>query len=466
MKVTKRSVTSRDSIERTRHQTVRVAASSAFGGVVEYYDFFIFGMAAALVFPKLFFPEVSPTLGTIFSFLTFGAGFLARPLGSVIFGHLGDRYGRKSSLRTTLLLMGLATTAIGVLPTYDTIGVAAPLLLLTLRFLQGVAFGGEIAGAALMTVEHSSPERRGYWGSYAYFGSPVGQALATLVLLLVTVSVDAETFLGWGWRIPFVVSVVVVAVGTYLRHSVDESPVFEEAAQEAAAEKAADEVEETATPVRRSPLVAALRSEWRQLIRMVGLHLGITVVFYTNSVFITAYMTDNLGSDESPVLFAMFIANLLLVPVQILAGAASDRFGRRPVYLVGAAWLVLTPFPYFLLLGTTAFVAVVAAMTMFGGALYIMNGAQPAWYVELLDTRHRYSGFAISLSVATILGGATAPTVATLLTAGQDGKPWTFALYLMAVGVIVAVCAWFSPETRGRDLNAPNRLSRRCGAGD
>lgn len=439
MRLTERRAAAREVT--TRRQVTRVAVSSAFGGVVEYYDFFIFGMAAALVFPKLFFPEVSPTLGMVFSFLTFGAGFLARPLGSVVFGHLGDRFGRKSSLRTTLLLMGLATTAIGLLPTYESIGVAAPLLLLSLRFLQGVAFGGEIAGAALMTVEHSPPERRGYWGTYAYFGSPMGQALATVVLLLVTVSVDADAFLAWGWRIPFVVSVVVVAVGSYLRHSVDESPVFEKSREE--------------EPARRAPLIVAVRAEWRQLLRMVGLHLGITVVFYTNSVFITAYMTGTLGSSEPPVLLAMLVANLLLVPVQILAGAASDRFGRRAVYLVGAAWLVVTPFPYFLLLGTTSFGAVVVAMTMFGSALYIMNGAQPAWYVELLDTCHRYSGFAISLSVATILGGATAPTIATLLTAQQDGRPWSFALYLMAIGAVVAVCAWFSPETRGRDLNAP-----------
>lgn len=421
-----------------RVSTRRVVTASAVGSTIEYYDFFLYGTAAALVFPAVFFPNFDPVAGTILSFGTFAVGFISRPLGALVCGHYGDRIGRKAMLMLTLLLMGGATTAIGLLPTYDSVGVAAPLLLITMRFLQGFSFGGELGGAAVMAVEHAPKGRRGFWGSIPYVGSPIGQGLSTALLLLIAVAISEDAFVAWGWRIPFVASFVMVAVGYYIRVRVMESPVFTELRQN--------------RELVKRPVLRLLRTEPRQLLLNTGLHLGITVTFYMNSVFILSYMTATLELPRTLALTVILIANAGYIAIQVAAGAVSDRYGRRRVYLAGALWAVLMAFPYFLLINTGSPVLITLALLLLGASIYIMYGPQPAYFSELFSPGVRFTGFALPVAVATVIAGSTAPMFATALTGWADGRPWGAAGYLAVIGLLTAFCAWASRETLNVDL--------------
>ncbi|MQA81561.1 MAG: MFS transporter [Streptosporangiales bacterium] len=418
--------------------TRRVVTASAFGSTIEYYDFFLYGTAAALVFPSVFFPTFDPVAGTILSFGTFAVGFVSRPLGALVCGHYGDRIGRKAMLMLTLLMMGLSTAAIGLLPSYDSVGIAAPLLLITMRFLQGFSFGGELGGAAVMAVEHAPKGKRGFWGSIPYVGSPIGQALSTALLLLIALAISDDAFVAWGWRIPFVASIVMVAIGLYIRVKVMETPVFEELKRN--------------REVAKRPVLTLLRTEPRQLLLNTGLHLGITVTFFMNSVFIVSYMTTTLELPRSLALTTVLIANVAYVAIQVAAGAASDRFGRRRVYMAGALWAAAMAFPYFLLINTGSPVLITLALLLLGTSIYVMYGPQPAYFSELFSPNVRFTAFALPVAVATVIGGSTAPMFATALTGWADGRPWGVAGYLAAIGLLTALCAWASRETRDVDL--------------
>ncbi|GAA4943382.1 metabolite-proton symporter [Actinomycetospora succinea] len=399
----------------------RVAVASLVGTTVEWYDFFIYASAAGLVFSQLFFTALDPTTALLASFATIGVSFVARPLGGVIAGHLGDRLGRKGMLVATLLIMGLATTGVGLLPTYASIGVAAPILLLVLRLLQGLSAGGEWGGAALMAVEHAPPGRRGFFGTYPQVGVPIGLILANLVFLTVSTSTTKEQFLSWGWRIPFLLSIVLVGVGFFVRLKVDESPVFEHLRDQRAR--------------RSSPMLAVLRDQPRALIVAIGLFIANNMIGYLLIAFITSYGTRVLGLSSATML-AVGIAGAVVWGVAIMwSGAWSDRVGRRRVYLVGTILLLVWSFPFFLLLDTASLPWMLLAVVVLGVGLGLTYGPQAAAYAELFPAAVRYSGASFAYAVGAVLGGGFAPLVAQALI-GATGTSLSVSVYMVIVCLI------------------------------
>ncbi|TQM11286.1 MFS transporter [Pseudonocardia kunmingensis] len=420
----------------------RVAVASLIGSTVEWYDFFIYGTAAALVFNGLFFPEFSPVAGTLLSFATFAVGWLARPLGGVIAGHFGDRVGRKQMLVFTLLLMGLSTTLIGLLPTYDTIGVAAPVLLVVLRILQGFAVGGEYGGGVVMAFEHSPAGRRGLWACWPQMGVPLGLIVGTVVFLAIGVLPD-DQFFAWGWRIPFLVSIVLVVVGLFIRLGVTESRTFTET-------KSRGEVV-------RSPLAEVLRRHPRQVVLLILAHMGPNTFFYTFATFVLSYATATLGFDRTTVLLAVAIGAAVEVVAMPLFAILSDRIGRRPVYVTGLIVLAATAVPFFWLLDQrSAPLLVVALAVAFGLAHGSVYGTQPSFFAELFPAPVRYTGLSLGVQVAGALFGGPLPMIATALVSFQSGRPWVFAGYMMLTAVISAVAAALAPDAVA--------LERRTGA--
>ncbi|MDX8031798.1 MFS transporter [Lentzea sp. BCCO 10_0856] len=427
----------------------KVVGASLIGTTVEWYDFFLYGSAAALVFNKLFFPTADPLTGTLLAFTTYAIGFLARPLGGLVFGHFGDRLGRKKLLVLSLLLMGGATMLMGVLPTYASVGVLAPVLLTLLRLVQGFALGGEWGGAVLIVSEHGDPARRGFWASWPQAGVPCGNLLATGVLaVLAAVQSDAD-FLAWGWRIPFLLSGVLVVIGLWIRLSVSESPVFL-AAQEKAAQRKAPEPE-------KAPALELLKHNWREVLIAMGARFAENVSYYVITAFILVYVVTGLGLSKSVGLNAVLIASavhLVTIPVW---GHLSDRFGRRSIYLVGAVGMAAWIFAFFALLDTKDPVLITVATTVglvLHGAMY---GPQAAFFSELFGTRVRYSGASVGYQLASIVAGALAPLIATaLLQAYKSSFP--IAVYVLITCVITVVAIAFARETRGADLEEHDRV--------
>ncbi|AJP00740.1 MFS transporter [Streptomyces cyaneogriseus subsp. noncyanogenus] len=420
----------------------RIVAASLIGTTIEWYDFFLYGSAAALVFNKLFFPDSDPLVGTLLSFLTYAVGFAARPLGALVFGHYGDRLGRKKLLVLSLLLMGGATFAIGLLPTHATIGTAAPVLLTVLRLVQGFALGGEWGGAVLLVSEHGDARRRGFWASWPQTGAPAGQLLATGVLSLLTALLSDEAFGDWGWRIPFLLSGVLVIVGLWIRLSVDESPVFQQALERAEAKSAQDE---------RMPLVSVLRYHWRDVLVAMGARMAENISYYVITAFILVYATTSAGVSKQTALNAVLIASAVHFAVIPAWGALSDRIGRRPVYLLGAAGVGLWMFPFFALIDTGEFGSLLLAVTVglvLHGAMY---APQAAFFSEMFATRMRYSGASIGAQFASVAAGAPAPLIATALLSDY-GSSTPISLYVIAAAVLTVVAVAVAKETRHRDL--------------
>ena len=410
----------------------RVAVASAIGTTIEWYDFFIYGTAAATVFAPQFFPQVSELAGRLASFATFGIGFIARPLGGVVMGHYGDRLGRKFMLVWALLLMGVATMAIGFLPTYAQIGVWAPVLLVMLRFIQGFALGGEWGGAVLMSVEHAPDGRRGVFGSIVALGLPAGIVLSNFVFLLASTSVGAAEFTAWAWRIPFIASGVLVGVGLWVRLGITESPVFAAAVANHGA--------------RRMPLVDVLRSSGGRVLLAAGTYLAISSLGYIVLVYFVTYGTRQLGLTLPTTLLLIIIAAAVNVPTILLAAHLSDVFGRRRLMRWGLAALVVWSAIFFPLLDTGSMPLIGLAVV---GMLFVQGfylGPQPAVMSELFPTAVRYSGASLSVTLASVCGGAIAPIVATYLFE-QTGASTLVTVYMVAVSIVSFLCALALPET-------------------
>lgn len=421
----------------------RVVTASLIGTTIEWYDFFLYGAAAALVFNHVFFPESDPLVGTMLAFTTYAVGFVARPLGGLVFGHFGDRIGRKQLLVLSLLLMGGATFAIGLLPTYAAVGAAAPLLLTLLRVIQGFALGGEWGGAVLLVAEHGEARNRGFWTSWPQAGVPCGNLLATAVLAVLAVVMTDQAFLDWGWRVPFLLSGVLVFIGLWIRLAVSESHVFKEASRKAASDRGAE----------RAPILDVLRHHWRETLVAMGVRMAENVSYYVVTAFILVYATQQAGLANDAVLNAVLIASAVHLVTIPMWGALSDVVGRRPVIAVGALGVSAWSFAFFPLIDVGTFWSVTLAATvglLLHGAMY---GPQAAFFSELFSTRVRYSGASIGYQLASILAGGLAPLIATALLA-TFGTSVPISAYVAGVGVVTLVAVVFARETRGSDLSS------------
>ncbi|HTF39577.1 MAG TPA: MFS transporter [Propionibacteriaceae bacterium] len=417
----------------------KVIVASLIGTSLEWYDFFIYGTAAALVFNQLFFPTFEPLVGTLLAFTTYAVGFIARPLGGLVFGHYGDRIGRKNVLVVTLLLMGIATFAIGLLPTYATIGVWAPILLVALRFLQGLGLGGEWGGAVLMTLESGGADRRGLNASWPQVGVPIGLLLANGILALMGALTDEPAFLSWGWRVPFLLSGLLVLVGLWIRLTIAESPLFRE-------------VEESHTKA-GAPIMEVLRHYPKQVLLAIGARVGVDVAFYTFVLFITTYVATYLKLPRNYALNAVLIAAAVQVALIPFFGSLSDRFARRPVYLAGAIGAAVWVFVFFALLDTGQFWLIVLATVValvFHAAMY---GPQAAFISEMFPTKVRYTGASMGYQLAGIIGGALAPIISVALL-GRFDTSIAVSVYALAMLLVTIICVLIAPETSKIDLHA------------
>ena len=418
----------------------RVILASAIGSALEWYDFFIYGTAAALVFNELFFPKLDPRIGTLAAFATFGVGFFARPFGGIVFGHFGDRMGRKPMLVATLLLVGVATFLIGLIPTYDQIGVWAPALLVAMRLLQGFGAGAEYGGAVIFAVEYAPDGKRGLFGSWAPIGVTLGNLMAAGVFALVTL-LSKEDLLAWGWRIPFLLSAVLVAFGLYIRLSVAETPVF-------------SQVTETRQPL-KAPVLDAIRRHPRSFLVVIGARLAENGLGYLFPVFGLNYVVQQLGMPKSTALFGVIVSQFLSLLTIPLFSALSDQIGRRPVYLGAALFSAAWAFPFFMLCETKEPVLIWLA---FIGATAIgvagMFGPQAAYFTELFGPRVRFGGFAFARELGSILAGGPAPFLAAYLMALSGGNPWSVALYIIVLSLITALAVYVGPETNRSDISA------------
>jgi metabolite-proton symporter len=412
----------------------RIAAASTIGTIIEWYDYNLFATASALVFPHLFFPQFSPVAGALASFATFFVAFAARPVGAAIFGHYGDRAGRKATLLVTLLMMAISTMVIGVLPPYSVFGIAAPVLLVLSRLVQGVALGGEWGGAVLLALEHGPKDKRGLFGSLPQIGSPAGTLAASGSVALFGL-ITGAAFTSWGWRLPFLVSVLLAAVGMFIRVRVSESPEFARAEAEGR--------------VLRQPLVTVLKQSWRRIVLAMGARIGVDVAFYTFSTYSLSYLTDYVkGVSHETGLVAVLIASALEMCTVPLYGRLSDRIGRKPLMLTGIAFLGIWAFPLFWILHSGSPVLIVVAVSI---ALAIGHGL--AWSImgvffpELFDANVRYTGASLAFQFAGIFGGGPAPFIATLIAATSLG--WVgIGFYVLAACLLSFVCCAVIPETR------------------
>ena len=421
----------------------RVALAAAVGATIEWYDFFLYGTAAGLVFDKLYFNGLDGPAAQFAGFGTFAVGFLARPVGGLIFGHFGDRIGRKKMLLLTLLIMGLGTALIGLLPSYDSIGVWAPVLLIVLRVLQGIGVGGEYGGAVLLAVEYAPAKRRGFYGSAAHIGVPGGLFLAAGAFSLAGLLPDKE-FLAWGWRACFLVSIVLLAIGAYIRLQVMETPAFARVQER--------------NQVARVPLRELLAAQPGRLLLGMGTRFVEGFTFNLYSVYLLAYVVTNLGLPKSWALQGIMVGaflGVLLVPV---SGALSDRFGRKPVYRVGAWAALLFAFPAAILIQSESRVAILVAFVGGLGVLYgVIYGPLAAFWAELFDTRYRYTALSSLYQISGVVASGFTPLIAAWLVTRGDGSLWLVSSYAVLVAVISLVSARFLPETAGLDLDHDRR---------
>ncbi|MDN5722601.1 MAG: MHS family MFS transporter [Corynebacterium sp.] len=420
--------------KQTREQK-RVLAGTLVGTTIEWYDFFIYAQAAAFVFAPLFFEPLGSesTLAQVISWATIGISFLFRPLGAVIAGHLGDKYGRKSVLVATLFGMGLATALIGLLPTYETIGVAAPVLLILMRIMQGLSAGGEWGGAALMAVEHAPVEKRGLFGSYPQIGVPLGLILATSFMYLLTTNMDEDTFQAWGWRIPFLSSIVLIVIGYIIRRAVEESPVYTQM-QERAKEAS-------------TPLSELCRHHWRRVLLAAFIFAGNNAAGYMIIAFFSSYSSsDAVGMDRPDTLIATLIGGVSWLVLTLWSGKISDKIGRRETFMIGYAIIAVWAIPMWFFVDKGELLWLVLVVVVLTVGLAPSYAPQSALYAEMFPAKVRYSGTSIGYALGSILGGAFAPMIAQLLL-DETGNSWTIGIYLAAMAVISGVAVWLVPKS-------------------
>lgn len=415
----------------------RIAWSSAIGATLEWYDFFIFGSAAALIFNKLFFPAFDPVAGTIASLATFSVGFVARPLGGIVFGHFGDRIGRKAMLVMSLTMMGGVTFLIGLLPTYASVGAAAPILLTLLRFLQGFAVGGEWGGATLMVIEHAPSKKRGAYGSWPQCGIPAALLLSTGVMALTNAVTTAEQFASWGWRIPFLLSGLLVAFGIVLRRSVSESPSFKKL--------------QSANAKDRLPIATVLKTEKLKTVRVIAAQAAENTSFYAIAVYSLVYLTQDLHVPRPLALRALMIGAFLQTVTQPFFGVLSDRIGRKRVYMGGMIFIGLFIYPFFAMLHTGSFPMIVAAISIALVGQGSTQAVQPSLMGEQYHAAIRYSGVSVAYQFATVIWSGPTPILAALLVSWAGGY-WPLAAYIVIASVISVLGIIPLREAAGREL--------------
>ncbi|MDA9936925.1 MHS family MFS transporter [Gammaproteobacteria bacterium] len=424
----------------------KVALTALAGTSIEWYDFFLYGAAAALIFPTAFFGEATPSTALILSLLTFAAGFIARPIGGIIFGHYGDRVGRKKTLVMALILMGVSSTLIGLLPTYAMIGITAPILLTSLRFAQGLAIGGQWGGAMLLVTESAPSNQRGYYGAFAQAGAPIGVILANLAFITTSALVSEDSFFSWGWRIPFLASAILIGISMYIQLNLEDTKAFKEL--QALRESQKDNIEDA---IRRSPILEAIQKYPKRIALAAGAFLSIQVTFYILIAFLLAYGVASADITRDDMLAAVLIASAIMVPVQFIFSSYSDRHGRKGVFMAGAILTGLWAFAIFPLVDTGNFWLIVLAIS--GGLVFVsmMYGPQAAFFTELFSTEVRYSGATLGYQFGAILGGAFAPTIAALL--WKDYGIFWVSVYIAFASLLTLLSVMALTETYQTDLN-------------
>ena len=416
----------------------RVGLASFVGSTIEFYDFYVYGTAAALVFPRVFFPHLGATMATIASMATFAAAFLSRPLGAVVFGHFGDRLGRKRTLVATLLIMGLSTTAVGLVPGTAAIGVAAPVILLALRLLQGFALGGEWAGSALLTAEYSPTAKRGTYGMFTSLGGGAGLVLTNLVFLVAnsTIGEKSPEFMSWGWRVPFLFSAVLVVIALYVRLNIDETPVFAE--------------ERASRNMSRAPIAELFRFHRREVVLASGLVIGIFSLRYVAGTYLMSYANTHLGYSRDLILFVGVLGGLTIIALTAISADICDVIGRRRVMLFGYALALPWSFAVILMVDTGSPILFVAGIIGTYAVLGFANGPAASFTPEIFPTRYRYTGAGLAFNLGGSIGGAIPPTSAGVLMATFGG--WAISLMMAILVLISFVCTFLLPETMGTSL--------------
>ena len=421
----------------------KVALTALAGTSIEWYDFFLYGAAAALIFPTAFFGEIPETTALILSLLTFAAGFIARPIGGIIFGHFGDRVGRKKTLIAALMLMGISSTLIGLLPTYAMIGGTAPILLTLLRFAQGLAIGGQWGGAMLLVTESAPSNQRGYYGAFAQAGAPIGVILANLALIVTSALVSEEFFNTWGWRIPFLASAVLILISMYIQLNLEDTKAFKALATNS--DNSSNE------KVKSSPVVEAIRRYPKRIMLAAGAFLSVQVTFYILIAFMLAYGVSSANMERDDMLIAVLIGCAIMVPLQFMFSSYSDRNGRKGIFMLGAILSGIWAFAIFPLVDTGNFWLIVLALTFGLIFLAMMYGPQAAFFTELFSTEVRYSGATLGYQFGAIVGGAFAPTIAVKLWTDFD-IVWVSA-YIAFASMLTLISVMLLTETYKSNLD-------------
>jgi len=433
----------------TKFNIRKVALTALAGTSIEWYDFFLYGAAAALIFPTAFFGEVDPSTALILSLLTFAAGFIARPIGGIIFGHYGDKIGRKKTLVIALILMGVASTLIGLLPTYAMIGVAAPIILTILRFAQGLAIGGQWGGAMLLVTESAPSNQRGFYGAYAQAGVPIGVILANLAYIITGASMSDESFYIWGWRIPFLASAILIGISMYIQLTMEDTKAFQEL--QLARESQQNDENSSTSEIKKSPIIEALKKYPSRIALAAGAFLSVQVTFYILIAFMLAYGVTSAGMERDEMLSAVLIGSAIMTPALFFFSSYSDKNGRKGVFILGAILTAIWAFALFPLVDTGNFWLCVLAIT--GGLVFLsmMYGPQAAFFTELFTTEVRYSGANLGYQTGAILGGAFAPTIATML--WTDFDIFWVSVYIAFASFLTVLSVMALTETYDTDLN-------------
>ena len=421
----------------------KVALTALAGTSIEWYDFFLYGAAAALIFPSAFFGEIPETTALILSLLTFAAGFIARPIGGIIFGHFGDRVGRKKTLIAALVLMGISSTLIGLLPTYAMIGVTAPILLTLLRFAQGLAIGGQWGGAMLLVTESAPSNQRGYFGAFAQAGAPIGVILANLALIITSALVTEELFNTWGWRIPFLASAVLILISMYIQLNLEDTKAFKALAT--------NSNNKSNEQVQRSPVLEAIRRYPKRIMLAAGAFLSVQVTFYILIAFMLAYGVASANMERDDMLTAVLIGCAIMVPLQFMFSAYSDRNGRKGIFMLGAILSGVWAFAIFPLVDTGNFWLIVLALAFGLIFLAMMYGPQAAFFTELFSTEVRYSGATLGYQFGAIIGGAFAPTIAVKL--WSDFDIFWVSVYIAFASMLTLISVMLLTETYKSNLD-------------